>query len=429
MQSNSRRQFLLRATASWGSFSLVACGGGQQGGASAGQLTSGQGGGDTSTASAPPAPSPAPAPAPSPPAPPVVAAPNPLWMESQPLNSWFAIPGTVHAGSAAAPAEDPADPYAASNRRLAYSGMALRASEIILAATGGHTDYSGNQVTSIDLSQDAPVWQLRSAASTTTAMDVAYYPDGTPSSRHTYWSTTWSETRNRVMLHYSRFVYGNGVSFVNSNGFDLDTNSWDAQGTWADGFSAGCADANGDCYAMGVGYFSLNKWTAATDTWSTVATFGTAINVNPVCYDLKRGHLFALAWGDGQGNAIGGGDIGISAFKIAGTTKTGITFNPSAALTQFQSDAPAYSGMEYDPVNDQYLFYQGAAGSTSRVYVVKPNDTSVWDMQSLTLGTASAVPPAAVGAGVFNRFRYVEALRGFVLMASGTSELYFLRTA
>jgi len=250
-----------------------------------------------------------------------------------------------------------------------------------------------------------------------------------PSSRHTYWSTTWSATRSRVMLHYSRFVYGNGVSFVNSNGFNLDTNSWDAQGTWADGFSVGCADANGDCYAMGVGYFSLKKWTAATDTWSTVATFGSAINVNPVCYDLKRGHLFALAWGDGQGNAIGGGDIGISAFKIAGATKTGITFNPSAALTQFQSDAPAYSGMEYDPVNDQYLFYQGAAGSTSRVYVVKPNDTSVWDMQILTLGTASAVPPAAVGAGVFNRFRYVEALRGFVLMASGTSELYFLRTA
>jgi len=115
--------------------------------------------------------------------------------------------------------------------------------------------------------------------------------------------------------------------------------------------------------------------------------------------------------------------------RIAGSAKSNITFNPSAALTQFLADKPAYSAMEYDPVNDQYLFYQGAAGSTSRVYVIKPNASTVWDMSVLTLGAGSIVPDAAVGAGVFNRFRYVAELRGFVLMSSGTSNLYFLRTA
>ena len=98
-------------------------------------------------------------------------------------------------------------------------------------------------------------------------------------------------------------------------------------------------------------------------------------------------------------------------------------------MTQFQADAPAYCAMEYDPINDQYLFYQGAAGSTSRVYVVKPNASTVWDMSILTLGAGSVVPDAAVGGGVFSRFKYVAALRGFVLMSSGTSNLYFLRTA
>jgi len=303
--------------------------------------------------------------------------------------------------------------------------MGLRDCEIVLAAGGGHSDYSGNEVTSIDLAQDAPAWVLRSAASTSTAMDVPYYSDGKPSSRHTYWSTTWNAQRNRLMLHYSRFVYGSGVSFTASNGFNLDTNTWDAQGTWSNGYSVGCADANGDCYAMGVGYFALNKWTAATDTWSTLATFADAINVNPVCYDSSRAHLFALAWGDGQGNA----SPAISAIRIVGTTKSTITFNPSAAVTQFQTDEPIYSAMEYDPVNDQYLFYEGAAGSTSRVYVIKPNASTVWDMSIMTLGTGSVVPDPAVRGGVFSRFKYVAALRGFVLMSAGTSELYFLRTA
>ncbi len=302
--------------------------------------------------------------------------------------------------------------------------MGLRNSEIILAANGGHSDYSGNQVTSLDLAHDAPAWVLRSAASAVVAMDVPYYADGKPSSRHTYWSTIWNAQHNRLMLHYTRFCYGRGVSFTNSNGFDLDTNTWDAQGTWANGFSAGCADANGDCYAMGVNYFSLNKWTAATDSWATVATFADAINVNPVCFDTRRSHLFALAWGDGQGDGTG-----LNALRIAGTTKTTITFNPSAALTQFQSDAPAYSAMEYDPVNDQYLFYEGAAGRTGRVYVVKPNDSAVWDLSILSLGSGSVTPDAAVGAGMYNRFKYVAALGGFVSMNSGTGNVYFLRTA
>jgi hypothetical protein len=50
-------------------------------------------------------------------------------------------------------------------------------------------------------------------------------------------------------------------------------------------------------------------------------------------------------------------------------------------------------------------------------------------MSILALGAGSVAPDAAVGAGVFNRFRYVAELRGFVLMSSGTSNLYFLRTA
>lgn len=369
-----------------------------------------------------PGPPPTPTPGETPPTP-IPLATNPAWIQGKPLDTWFAIPGTIHAGSPAAPMDDPKDIYATSNRRLAYSGMGLRGNEIILAANGGHGDYSGNEVTSIDLSADAPAWILRSAASPSPAPDVAYYSDGRPSSRHTYWSTIWNEKHNRLMLHYSRFVYGSAVSFQASNGFDLDTNTWDPAGTWSDGYSAGCADPDGNVYAMGVGYFTLKKWTAATDTWSDVMTYSDAINVNPVTFDSKRSHLFALAWGDGQGDGSS-----LSAFTIAGTTKTNITFEPSVALTQFLSDMPAYAGMEYDPLNDKYYFYEGAEGRSDRVYVITPNDGATWTIDILALGAGSVTPPTAMGSGMFNRFKYVTALHGFVAMQSGTSELFFLRT-
>jgi hypothetical protein len=395
---DSRRTFLWQLGC--GSLALIGCGGsGTRGG--------GTGGGpDASTD------------------PPLPLATNPAWIQGHPLDAWFPIPGTVHAGSPAAPADDPANIYASSNARLAYSGMALRGNEIILAADGGHSDYSGNEVTSIDLSADAPAWQMRSPASPSPSPDVAYYSDGKPSSRHTYWSTIWNEQHNRVMLHYTRFAYGSAVSFRASNGFNLDTNTWDPAGTWADGYSAGCADTDGNVYAMGVDYFTLMKWTAATDSWATVETYADAINVNPVCFDPKRTHLFALAWGDGQGDGSA-----MSAFKIAGTLKTPITFNDSAGLTQFMADKPNYAAMEYDPKNDKYYFYEGADGRTDRVYVITPNDTAVWDIAILPLAASSVTPPAVKGAGVMNRFKYVAALNGFVLMAAGTSELYFLRTA
>ncbi len=423
MEKDSRRKFL--GQIGWGGLVLVGCGGNDDSSSAAGGTDAGTGtGADASTDAGTGTDAGVGATGDAALDTPLPLATNPAWIQNQPLDTWFSIPGTELAGSPGAPADDPTNVYSSSNGRLSYSGMGLRGNEIVLAADGGHGDYSGNEVTSIDLSADAPVWQLRSAASPSPTENVAYYSDGRPSSRHTYWSTIWSPDKNRMMLHYSRFVYGSGISFKASNGFNLDTNTWDPAGTWSDGYSAGCADSDGNVYAMGVNYFELWKWTGATDTWAMVTQYPDAINVNPVCFDPKRSFLFALAWGDGQGDGTG-----LSAFTIAGTVKTAITFTPSAALTQFEADMPAYSAMEYDPKNDKYFFYEGAAAAPDRVYVITPNDTAVWDMAILTLGPGSIAPPAAKGAGIYNRFKYVAALNGFVVLSAGTSELSFLRTA
>ena len=430
MHSIPRRQFLKRLGIAFGSSSLAACGGGTTA-AVAPEST-------PKSAAAPPQPPTVPAspppsspppvsqpPAPPPPAPPPPPANTPAWLADKPLNAWLQIPGTVYAGSPAAPTLDPTSEWSDANNRLSFSGMALRNAEIIIAASGGHGDYSGNEVTSIDLSANSPVWVLRKSKSPPTA-DVAYYADGTPTSRHLYWSSQWSATRNRLMLHYTRVSYGSAVNFAASNGFNLDDNTWDAAGTWSGGYAALCQDSSGNCWAAS-GYFTLMKWTAATDTWAAASGVFPGAIYPCMSYDSLRDQLFQFSWGNGEGSGIG-----VTAFKYnaAGTTQTAITLNASAAYSQFQADTPQLAGMDYDPINDRFLFYQAqgiVAAPTTRIYVITPNAGNAWDMSILSV--TGVTPPAAAGAGVCSRFAYVPSLKGFVYMARGTTNIHFFRTA
>jgi hypothetical protein len=97
-------------------------------------------------------------------------------------------------------------------------------------------------------------------------------------------------------------------------------------------------------------------------------------------------------------------------------------------LNQFIADAPTYAAMDYDPINDRFLFYCGQGAGAGRIYAVKPNAGNVWDISVLQL-TGSTRPPATPGAGVHSRFTYVPALRGFILLPLASSNLYFIRTA
>ena len=356
---------------------------------------------------------------------------TPAWLAGAALNQLIEIPGTVLAGSPGAPGQDPRDPYAPVNRGIrAYSGMAIRedTSEIIVAASGGHSDSADNGVRSIALNVDAPTWALRKAPSPAEQVvaDQPYYADGQPSSRHVYWSINWIPSRNRLMLHSSRFVYGVGVTFRDSNGFDLATNTWDADNTWSDAAPAlpVCREVDSsDCWAIG-NDGTLYKWTAASDTWTLKGTFDSSFPFSPpMVHDPARHQLFSLAWGNGQANGSG-----LVAYVVTndGATRSPITFNPSAAFTQWQADTPYYAAMEYDPEHGCYLFYSAQEGATQRMYVITPNAGTVWDMSLLPLAAGSVTPVQA--NGLMSRMRYVPALKGFVIFSDATTNLYFIRT-
>lgn len=340
----------------------------------------------------------------------------PAWLAGKPLNQWFEIPGTAGAGGSAVDA---------------YSGMALKdsTSEIIISLAGGHLDSSDNRVVSLALSSDQPTWTLRHAPGPVDKRNVAYNPDGQPASRHTYQHSHYIPSLDKVIHLGARSVYGDSWDFTTVDGFSLRTNSWDPAGTWANtvaGYGAGLVRATGVVYSTG----GLHKWTpTGAGVWSNPITSRTNDIVRwPIAHDTLRDQLFTLQWGDGMGY---NGERGVQSTKVplSGATQYQVTYTPSAAYTQFQADKPTYAAMDYEPNLDQFFFYCGIGSGAGRIYVIKPNNGTTLDMEILALGAGSLTPPPVPSAGVHNRFRYVPALRGFVLLAIASSNLYFIRTS
>ena len=353
----------------------------------------------------------------------------PAWLVGHPVNEWFQIPGTSSAGGTAV---------------FAFSGMALKpsTSEIIVALAGGHGDSADNRVSSIQLDQDQPSWTVRMQPSAQVEPNVAYYPDGKPSARHTYYTTHYVEQVDRLMIIGAQFVYGSAWTFPTVDGFDLTTNTWDPAGTWPDlavggGYGKALDAATGDVWTAS-GY-SISKWSAATHQQTVLKSFDSTFMAMQNAWDPVRNQLVTLGFGDGWGY---GNFPTLNAYTIdaTGMTATPLTFNPSPGLTQFLTDTPVSASFEYDPDHDRFLYFDarhdgdhGAADDGGRIFVITPNATSTWDVDILPLGPGTQNPPRSSDVGINSRFRYVPALKGFVYLQAATwndaPDLYFIRTA
>lgn len=340
----------------------------------------------------------------------------PAWLNGKPLNEWFEIPNTSGAGGAVVDA---------------WGGWAPREdlSELYFAASGGHSDGWENSVISIRLTDNAPTWILRCASSpfSNVINNAAYYSDGKPGARHIYQGNLWVPAVNRVMMFGLNYTYPSAWQYFTVDGFNPTTNTWDPAGTWKNvqgGFGTVRESNSSVVWTQG-----LNRWDPNTDTYSTPITSRTNTAIRfPVAHDTKRGQLFTLQVGDGQGYSL---NLGLQSSRIplSGNQQFDVTFNSSPALTQFLADSPTYSAMDYDPDNDRFLFYCGQSTGAGRIYVISPNSGNVWDMSILPLGPGSLTPIAATGAGINRRFSYIPALKGFVMLPTKSSNLYFIRTA
>ena len=350
----------------------------------------------------------------------------PAWLVGKKRNEWFQIPNTAGAGGATV---------------YAYSGMALKqsTSELIIALAGGHGDSADNRVVSIRLDQDQPTWVTRMPSSTQVMKDVAYYPDGKPSARHTYYTTHFVAQVDRLMVIGAQFVYGTPPSFPTVDGFDLTTNTWDPKGTWpalVGGYGKTQNFATGDVWtASGLG---ISKWSAATRSQTVTRSFNNTYLAMQNAWDPVRNQLLSIGFGDGWGY---GNYPMLNAYTIPadGSTANPLTFNPSLGLTQFLADAPVSSAFEYDPDHDRFLYFDGRgdgqygdAADGGRIFIITPNATSTWDVSILELGPGTQNPPRSSDTGIYSRFRYVPALKGFAYVFAPSwnvaTDIYFIKT-
>ncbi len=342
------------------------------------------------------------------------AGPLPAWLDGRPLNEWFPIDDTAGAGGAQVDT---------------YSGFALRVTELWCLACGGHGP-TDNRVTSIDLADDAPSWALRHAPSAARDLvdDQPYNADGLPTSRHTYRHNIWVPELNRLMMFGCRGTSPNAHHYFTVDGFDPDTDKWDPAGTWPtipDGAGFGqVRDGAGQVWTQG-----WHRFDPATVSWTDpgITHEGVSLSRSPTTYDPVRDQIVCVQWGDGFGSGTG---VNAVRMPLSGTTRKDITFNASAALTQFITDASLYGAMDHCPDNDKFLWYSGTGNGVGRFYWISPNAGEAWDIEIAVFGPNSAAPlPATPSAGCNGKLAYVAALKGFVLLPHEGAPLYFLRTA
>ena len=335
----------------------------------------------------------------------------PAWRRGLVINQWAEIQGTSGAGGAAI------DAWGAIAQNEATA-------ELYIAASGGHSDSSDNRVVSLSLLADAPAWVMRRAPSASPMADVLYYPDGLPTSRHLYHFLHYLPARNAVLLGGCRFGYGGGTpTGPGMDAFDLSTNQWLPRNTFADitPFNGYAIEVDG---AGNVWTTAGNRFVPSSNTWSTPGT-GTGLGRFPHAAAAARNIIFSLQFGDGQGYDL---NLGVVARRLETTTgnSVAISFDSGPALSQLIAAQPTYAGMGFDADNDRFLFYHGA--EAGKVYVVTPNATTTWAMSVLpTTGTPGATPSS--GSGINKRFSYVPRLKGFVLVPSAASNLFFLPTS
>lgn len=342
----------------------------------------------------------------------------PAWRQGQAVGEWRQITGsamslrppTVNAGGNTGP----------QSKVIAWTSFVIdtRNSAVYSVANGGHHDYAGNEVNRIGLLDGAPKWtESRAATPASQATEsTPYYADGRPTSRHTYYGATMNESRNRAMV-LGGSQWGNGFFLSTMDGFNLNSNDWDAaksypnapaEFTAAYGSAVAQDRATGDIYVFAG--FAVVRWSSASNAWTRLLTNAPAYGQYAAsAVDTKRNRVLVVG---GQNN-----DRGL--YDMSSKTMANVTFTGPNASSMTGDTG---NGMVYDPGLDAYLLRKAGAGST--IYRI---NAQTFYVDTLPNTSGSSVPSAT--NGVWNRFLYVPQLKGVIYFPSYDGSAWFVRTS
>ncbi len=337
---------------------------------------------------------------------------TPAWMQSLPTLTWHTLPTKVADAQAglASPGGNPVN-------ICAWSGACVKTSgSVVLLCGGGHVDYAGNEVYALRLADDVPVWKLLRPPTASVTTDVAYYSDGRPSSRHTYWALFWLETRQRMVMPGCTAPWGHVTpNFPVMDGFNPATNDYDPAGTFATMNArpyAGITTVKDDLdniYVHIANRGDLVKWIQATNTWSSLGN-RSAYNIDtPYCHDPVRHRIVRFSAGDAPPMYL---DLAARAKEVP------ITFRGP-----FASKAGRNGTVVWCPDRQSFLIYKW---NETNVYECDP---SGFQVSQVAVGGVPPVLAAADGNGnLYGRFAYVPELKGCVVIPGADKPVSFFRT-
>lgn len=344
----------------------------------------------------------------------------PAWRQGVAVGEWRQIPGTALSSAPIAVPTYPGLGNTGPNSKVvAWTGFSIdtRDSSIYSTANGGHSDYAGNEVNRIRLSDNAPAWTEPRASTTASQVSVnsTHYADGRPTSRHTYYGSVFNESRGRAMI-LGGARYGDGYMAATFDGFNLTNNDWDSARTYPDvpsdftnmqGAAVTLDKKTGNVYVFA--NFNVLRWNNSSNSWSRLLT-STSIygQYAATAMDTKRNRVLVVG-----GNV---NDRGL--YDATANTVQSVSFTGSSAGVMTGDTG---NGLVYDAVLDVFLLRKADAGGT--IYRINPQTFAV-DVLPTTAGDQVPSAPNAV----WTRFLQVPNLKGVVYFPTYAGNAWFLRT-
>lgn len=378
---------------------------------------------------------------------------RPSWLTAAAVNEWIAVPGSTIQGSPAWQAM-PSDGNFWGNH-TAYvngengTGLDEDTSTLWLFG-GGHSDYAGNELSSIRLDVESPAWVQRCARSDPSAMklyasggtDPTWNTDGKPASRHSYQGTHYIRKLGKYFAIDGYTWDSANMRCMEPATFDVAGAAWDAQGTWTAQPVADSSSTPGiyakhptteDIYYAPGGGYKLFKLDTTTKAWTTLSSSigsgkywpGTECGA----IDPTRNALVVLSTRAGTSLA----NFRCYSADLTSGVVTEITINTSAALTEFQALSTNHGGLVYNDDQDCFYYYFGGSGGSGQggvVWKLTPHTGSNWDLEKLTMTGVTVPNGVGVAAGnTLSRFRYVPALKAVCVLVAAGSPIYMARVA
>ncbi len=296
---------------------------------------------------------------------------------------------------------------------LAWSGGAYdtKRDRLILWG-GGHGDYAGNEIYGFDV--NTLKWIMLTKPSTNIA-DGEVYPDGRPSSRHTYGGLLYLASVDKLWASNGS-VWQNGGCSVGTWMYDFSASppesGWARQTDYPGDAKCGAVSAYDP--ATGLVWFNgkagLQTFNPANTSspWVQRNQEGSVPLYMSGAIDAKRQKLVM----------IGGGYAFIHDISQSGT----VARQNLAALGATEIESANAPGLAYDPVSDRIVAWDGGAS----VYTLNM-DTLVWERRAPASSNTVTPPQVTAAGGTFGRFQYMPFYNAFIAVNATSENVYIYK--